>query len=723
MGEKKDEKRREKEREKEREREREREKEKDRKPPDPFASARVSVKNLAAAERYLNRELSWVEFNARVLEEAQDDSVPLLERVKFLAILSKNLDEFFEVRVPRLKGALDAGEDDVEADGYRPHEVLARAQSRIREVEDGAATAWNALVPLLARAGVRVLSPPEWTQEQRAAANAAFESMRATLAVKPLDARGPLPLLKNGQIFLGVATGARLSHLVLFPASASRLVKLPALPGAFSFARLEDAVRENLPKLLPGCSGEDAWLLRLTRDTNFLLNEEGEAELVQSIADHNHNEELERPIRLQHEARASCTVVNEIARRSGLGLEDVYAWGPFPNAADLFPVSGVDLPALKDPPQPALQHPTIASSKDLFEAIGKEDLLLFHPYHSYDPVVRLAEQAADDPAVRAIHMTLYRTSSTSPIVAALAKAAKAGKKVSALVEAKARFDEEANVQRAKQLEAAGAKVSLGVKGLKTHGKGLLVEREEGGRVRRYAHLATGNYNEKSAKIYGDLSLFTADDEITSELAQVFAWLEGGPKPPAKTTRRLWNAPDFLRDKLGSLVAREVEHARAGRHGRIVVKLNAIADRKMIEQLYAAADQGVEIDLIIRGVCTLRPGSGKVASRLRARRLVDRYLEHARVLWFGNGGPEQGQPEVFLSSADWMGRNLDKRVELLFKLKGEKLAKQVWDYLELQLADDTKARKIERDGSSTRVAPAGAGKVRSQTVQYERLAKS
>jgi polyphosphate kinase len=684
------------------------------------ASQLVSVKDLPAPERYLNRELSWVEFNARVLEEAQDESVPLLERVKFLAIFAKNLDEFFEVRTPRMKQAVRSGDDDVEPDGYRPSEVLARCERRVREVEALAAATWETLAPKLAAAGVRVLAPAEWTPEQRAAVDAAFEKARPALTVKPVELAGALPLVKNGQLFLAVGSTARaLQHLVLFGPAASRLVKLPAPAGQFAFAKIEDVVRANLEKLVPGAKADDAWLLRLTRDTNFILDEEGEAELVRSIADHVHNEEEERPSRLQHEARAGAATVLEFARRQGLALTDVFSWGGFASPADLFGVAGLDLKALHDPLQPALQHPVIAASKTLFEAIAKEDILLIHPYHSYDPVVRLVEQASQDPSVRAVHMTLYRTSSTSPIVAGLAQAAKNGKRVNVLVEAKARFDEEANVQRAKQLETAGAKVTLGVKGLKTHGKALLVEREEGGRIRRYAHLATGNYNEKSAKIYGDLSLFTADEELTSELAAVFAWVEGGPKPSGKT-KRIWNAPDFLRDRLHHLIKREAENAKAGKPARIIAKLNALADRKIIEELYAAADAGVEIDIIVRGVCTLRPGSGKVASRLRARRIVDRYLEHARVFVFTDHD-QSGAPEIYLSSADWMGRNLDKRVELLFRLKGEKVTKQVRDYLDLQLADDVKARRLERDGTSSRVAPP-PGKIRCQDVQYERLAK-
>lgn len=684
------------------------------------ASARVPVKDLPAPERYLNRELSWVEFNARVLEEARDPSVPLLERVKFLAIFAKNLDEFFEVRTPRLRAAVAKGDDDVEADGYRPSEVLSRCERRIREVEAQAAEAWDGLVPELAKAGIRIPAPAEWTPEQRAAADAAFEKARPALELRTVESTGALPVVRNGQLFLAVGSSAGiLRHFVLFGPAASRLTKLPGAAGENVYAKLEDVVRANLAKIAPGASAENAWLLRLTRDTNFLMDETGELDLVRSIHEHTLNEDQERPSRLQHEARAGAAVVLEVARRSQLALADVFSFGAFPAAGDLFPVSGIDLPALHDPAQPALAHPAIAAARTLFEAIGKEDILLIHPYQSYDPVVKLVEQASADPAVRAVHMTLYRTSSTSPIVAALAQAARNGKKVHVLVEAKARFDEEANVQRAKTLEAAGAKVSLGVRGLKTHGKALLVEREEGGRLRRYAHLATGNYNEKSAKIYGDLSLFTADDELTGELAQVFAFLEGGERPPEKT-KRIWTAPDHLRLRLAHLIQREAEHAKAGKKARIVAKLNAVADRKMIEEIYAACDAGVEVDLIVRGVCTLRPGSGKVASRLRARRIVDRYLEHGRVLWFQNAHDQGGEAEVYLSSADWMGRNLDKRVELLFRVKSGKLVREVKDFLDLQLADDVKGRRIERDGSSSRLAPP-PGTVRCQSVQYERLA--
>jgi polyphosphate kinase len=685
------------------------------------SGAKIHVKEIPAPERYLNRELAWVEFNARVLEEGQDETTPLLERVKFLAILAKNLDEFAEVRVPRLKKAMGT-DDAVEADGFRPHEVLARSDKRIREIEAQANALWETLVPKLAAKGIRVLAPGEWTADQRRAVDEAFGKARSLLLVKPCEAGQPFPLVRNGQLFLALATpGAlALTHLVIVNGEPNRLVKLPAPDGQLHFAKLEDAIRANLDKLVPGAQGDNAFLMRLTRDTNFLLNEEGEAELVRSISEATHNDAEDMPVRLQYEGRAACAVVIETARRIGVDLSDLFNWGSFADHRGLFGIAGLDLPALHDPVQPALQHPTIAASKDMFEAISKEDILLFHPYHSYDPVVRLVQEASKDPAVRAIHMTLYRTSSSSPIVAALGDAAKAGKNVHVLVEAKARFDEEANVARAKALEAAGAKVSLGLKGLKTHGKGLMVEREEGGKTKRYIHLATGNYNEKSAKIYGDLSLFTCDEETTGELAAVFAWLEGGPKPPEKR-KRIWNAPDFLRAKLEALIANEIEHAKAGHPARIIAKMNAIADRKIIESLYAAADAGVQVDLIIRGACTLRPGSGKVASRLTARRIVDRYLEHARVLYFQDGAPEHGKADIFLSSADWMGRNLDKRVELLFKIKGDNI-QRIKEYLDLQLEDDVKARRIERDGSSTRFAPP-PGRVRCQQVIYDRLARA
>jgi polyphosphate kinase len=672
---------------------------------------------------FVNRELSWLEFNRRVLEEAQDPSVPLLERVKFLAIVSSNLDEFFMVRVAELKRRLHAGDHEAGPDGLTPAETLSAVVERVRRLGDDQHHCFlDQLAPLLAAEGIRLVRPKELDAEQERYLEDYF---RRTIlpVVTPLaiDPGHPFPYLANRSLCLVVslhATGpsplpaASLSVIHMPTQVVPRFVALPAPAGQHAFILVEDLIRLHLSRLYRGYDVRSCHAIRVTRDADVPLPRGRVQDLMVSIEEGLRERRMGSAVRLQYDADLPPEVLTTLVEELELEPGDLYQAEGFIAFADLFQLyAAVDAPRLKDRPLQPHPVPAFQSAPDLWSALRSGDVLVHHPYHSFDAVTRFVQDAAADPRVLAIKMTLYRVSPASPIAAALTRAAESGKEVAVLVELQARFDEEANIRWARALEQVGAHVVYGLVGYKTHCKACLVVRQEPDGIRRYCHLATGNYNVRTAGLYADLGLFTCRDTFGEDLTELFNVLTGYTRPPR--FHHLLAAPTELRDALVERIRREAAHARAGRPARIVAKMNSLVDRALIEELYAAGQAGVAVDLIVRGICCLRPGVPGLSERIRAISIVDRYLEHARVFHFENAGA----PEFLLASADWMPRNLDRRVEIAFPILDPALQAQIRAMLEIQLGDTVKARHLLPDGGSVRRRDDGPP-LRAQDRLYE-----
>ena len=670
------------------------------------------------ASAFVNRELSWLEFNRRVLEEAQDPSVPLLERVKFLAIFSANLDEFFMVRVAVLKRRIHAGDRTAGPDGLTTAETARAVAARVHALVDAQHRCFlEEIRPLLSAEGVVLLRPEEASEEQRRFLAEYFRRMlRPALTPQAVDPGRPLPYLGNLSLCLvaslrpSAMAGRSLSVIRIPSPELPRFIALPAPLGRHVFMLLEDVLRLHLPALYDGAEVLSSHVIRITRDAS-LATRGGPGDLVASIERGVRARRLGAAVRLQHDAHLPREILTTLVDELGLSSEDVYESEGFTAFSDLFQLySAVDLPRVKDRPRPPQPVPAFERAADVWSAIRARDVLVHHPYHAFHAVTRFVGEAAVDPMVRAIKMTLYRVSAASPIAHALRTAVEHGKEVTVLVELQARFDEEANIRWARTLAEVGAHVVYGRAGFKTHGKACLVERQEAHGLRRYCHLATGNYNARTGGVYGDLGLFTSRDSFGEDLTALFDFLTGGARP--RVFHHLLLAPGDLRDGLVSRIRREAEHARAGRPARIVAKMNSLVDRRLIEELYEASEAGVGIDLIVRGICCLRPEVAGLSSKIRVISIVDRYLEHARITHFANGG----DPEYLLASADWMPRNLDRRVEIAFPVLDPGLQAQIHEILDIQLADTLKARRILSDGSSVRRA--GESALRSQERLYE-----
>jgi polyphosphate kinase len=675
------------------------------------------------ASAFVNRELSWLEFNRRVLEEAQDPSVPLLERVKFTAIFSANLDEFFMVRVARLKHRLRVGDRTAGPDGLTPAETTRAVGERIHALVTAQHRSFREeLEPLLREEGVVLLRPENISAEQRRFLTQYFEgTLRPLLSPVAVSPGQPFPYLGNLALSLVVchrpaapsaaSSAPDLSVIQLPSQGVPRFVAVPDPIGPHVFVLLEDVLRLNLPRLDDGHDVASSHVIRVTRDAT-LHTTGGPGDLLASIERGVRQRRLGAVVRLQHDPGLPGEILSALGVELGLSPEDFYESEGFTGFADLSQLyAAVDLPRLKDRPRPPRPVPAFERAPDVWSAIRARDVLVHHPYHAFHAVTRFVRDAAVDPAVRTIKMTLYRVSATSPIAQALRTAVENGKEVAVLVELQARFDEEANIRWARTLEEVGAHVVYGHAGFKTHGKACLVVRDEAGALRRYCHLGTGNYNARTGGVYGDLGLFTSRDSFGADLSDLFDFLIGGTRPRA--FRHLLLAPGDLRNGLVARIRREAAQARAGRPARIIAKMNSLADRRLIEELYAASEAGVAIDLIVRGICCLRPGVPGLSSRIRVISIVDRYLEHARISYFENGGA----PEYLLSSADWMPRNLDRRVEIAFPVLDPDLQAQVGRILDIQLSDTVKARRILPDGSSVRLAT-GDASLRSQERLYE-----
>jgi polyphosphate kinase len=667
---------------------------------------------------FINRELSWVAFDERVLEEACDPQVPALERLKFLAITSSNLDEFFMIRVAGLKQQLVGHVEETGPDALTPAEQLASISARCHGM---VARQYKALLqdvlPNLERAGVRLLRPGHLSSEGEAFVTEYFwREVFPVLTPIALDPGHPFPHLRNKSLNLAVrfsagAPGGRIRYgVVPVPSVLPRLVEVPD-PGRRSYVLLEDVIARHAAQLFPGMPIEGCYAFRVTRNWDLTFDEEEAEDLLVTIEREVRRRDRGSAVRLEIAAHAEQQMVDYLVRALKLGPGDVYRpEGPL-DIPDLLPfLVRIEQKELHDEPfTPVIPHQIGDGERDLFRLIRERDVLLHHPYESFDPVVSFIEAAAEDPAVLAIKMTLYRTGKDSPVVRALQRAAENGKQVTALVELKARMDEEANIVWARALEQAGVHVVYGLIGYKTHSKAALVVRRESAGLRRYVHLGTGNYNPGSARIYSDLSLFTAKDDFGADATSLFNLLTGYSQPSA--WRKFKVAPLSLKASILELIDREAQIAAQTGKGRIVAKMNSLSEPDVIKALYRASQAGVQIDLVVRGICALRPGIPDVSERIRVVSIVDRFLEHARIWHFEAGGKR----EMFLASADWMQRNFLRRVEIAFPVEDPAIRDRIFDeILTLSLADNVKARILRADGSYERATPApGTPLVRSQ----------
>jgi polyphosphate kinase len=650
---------------------------------------------------YINRELSWLQFNRRVLEEAQDENNPLLERLKFLSISASNLDEFFEVRIAGLVQQIEDGYTEAGPDGLTLPEERDLISEEVHEFVAEQYRCWNeSLRPQLSRQGIRVLSLPELDENARIFVQEYCErELDLLLTPVTVDPAHPFPRVVNKALCVAFLLRRRrrssltYTGVVTVPRSLPRLIRLPS-ENTIDFIFLHDLVAFHASRMYKGYDIISAAAFRVTRNSNLYLQEEESRNLLESVRTELHNRRKGDAVRLEIEADADPEIVERLRTNFGVEPWQVFrAEGPV-NLPRLFNIyEQTDRPDLKYKPFVPRELRLTAKSQDLFEELRRHDILLHHPFDSFDSVVSFIESAAEDPNVLSIKQTLYRTSENSSIVRALIDAA-AKKEVTAVIELKARFDEASNIRWARALEDAGVQVFHGLVGLKTHCKlSLLVRRDPDGISRLYAHLGTGNYNSTTARIYTDLGLMTADPEITGAVHDVFSFLtaysEHGTYAP------LMVSPVNIAEHSLDLIARESDHARVGRPAHIIAKMNALLDKNVIAALYAASQAGVEIDLIVRGMCALRPGVRGISDRIRVRSIVGRFLEHSRIFYFANGGQE----EIYLSSADWMPRNLYERVEVMFPIKDPMLRDRVrQEILAAYLADTVKARILHRDGT-------------------------
>jgi polyphosphate kinase len=670
-------------------------------------------------ELFLNRELSWLEFNGRVLEEAMDQANPLLERLKFATIAASNLDEFFMVRVAALKHDLGEGDTAPDLAGLTPGQQLQRISERVHEMVDRLyKSLGDEILPALGERGIRILAVDGLEPPQRSAVSRHFrDDVLPALTPLAIDSSRPFPMLSglslNLAVLLAPAEGATEPRLavVQVPARLPRLFR-PAGADGTAYVLIEDVVRSELAALFPGQAVLESAAFRVTRDAEMELDDEGGMDYLEAIEEELRKRRRSQVIRLEVEASAGKTLVGLLLQRLAVEPEDVYRVKGLLDVRALFAL--VELPALedlRDPPQKPLPVPEVSEAQDLFGLLDERDVMLHHPYDSFDPVVGFVSRAADDPDVLAIKQTLYRTSGDSPVVRALARAAEQGKQVTVLVELMARFDEQSNIRWARSLEESGAHVIYGIRGYKTHAKICLVVRRAPRGIRRYVHLGTGNYNDRTARLYTDFGLMTSDAEVGMDASAFFNALTGYSDPPRM--KKLVMAPTSLRERALALIERERRRAEAGQAAEIRAKMNSLVDEDIIRALYDASRAGVRIRLNVRGICCLRPGVKGASETVEVVSVVDRFLEHARIFYFRNGGDE----EIYLSSADWMPRNLDRRIELLFPVESQECRAKVLAALDAMFQDVVKARRLQADGSYKRRRSRGEEPFRAQIELY------
>jgi polyphosphate kinase len=669
---------------------------------------------------FFSRDESWLKFDERVLEEAQDETNPVLERVKFLAITASNLDEFVEIRVAgilqRIEDGIGQGAEPDEG-GLLPEERLERLSIQVAALVKAQYKCWNdQLLPALESCGVRIFSWAELSKPARAHAEKFYlDEIDPLLTPVTIDPSHPFPRVLNKALCIALllrhkrrsiksSKPAPVHGVVTIPRSLPRLICLPSEPGKCHFIFLHELVEAQVAKMFRGYEVLNKAAFRVTRNSNLYMQEEESRSVLESVREELHNRRKGDAVRLEIESSAAPEIVDHLRTNFELEPWQVFLTDGPVNLSRLMNIySETKLPAHKFPPFQGRLYKPNAKSEDLFEDLRQQDVLLHHPFDSYRTVEEFIQAGANDEAVISIKQTLYRTSKDSSIFRALIQAAQS-KDVTVVVELMARFDEDSNIRWARELEDAGVGVHHGIFGLKTHCKlALLVRRDPDGVIRRYAHLGTGNYNPVTSRFYTDISLLTSRPELTAAIQAVFNYLTAEAEPPTEVYRPLSVAPITLAEDVLKLIAREAENARAGRPAAIIAKMNALLDRKTIESLYAASQDGVEIDLIIRGMCSLRPGVPGLSERIRVRSIIGQYLEHSRIFYFAN----DGEPQVFCGSADWMARNLHERCEVVFPVNAPKLASRLRDeILASYLKDNVKARALEPSGRYVRVTRTG-----------------
>ena len=674
-------------------------------------------------DRFLNRELSVLDFNARVLAMAEDGFAPLLERAKFLAIFASNIDEFYMVRVAGLKRQLEAGMVGKSPDGLTPREQLGEISNKIEPmVRRHAELFRDEVMPGLAKAGITIVRYEELDEEQcRELGDLFLRKIFPIVTPLAVDPGHPFPYISNLSLNLAVIVRDPQEDRTHFAR-----VKVPPLLPRFVrlkesdvFVPLEDVIAAHLHHLFPGMEVVEHYTFRVTRNADIEVSEFDAEDLLRALEDELRKRRFMPAVRLEIEDGMPPHVLELLSRELDVAVRDMH---PLPSPLDLsalWQLYELDRPDLKDEPFQPVTHPPLLETEDgpvdIFQVLARDDILVHHPYDSFaTSVQRFIEQAAEDPNVLAIKQTLYRTSGQSPIVDALISAAESGKQVVVLVEIKARFDEKANINWARALERAGCHVVYGVLGLKTHSKLCLVVRQEGDHLRRYAHVGTGNYNPKTARLYEDMGLLTSDQELGADVSDLFNYLTGYSRRHNYTS--LIVAPHALRDRMIQLIDREAKAAADGTEARIVMKMNGLADERIVDSLYSASRAGVKIDLIVRGICTLRPGVAGMSENIRVRSILGRFLEHSRIFYFRNG-----DEQVYMGSADMMHRNLDRRVEALVKVKREEVRRRLRSVLDLALEDNTTAWALQPDGSWSRLAPTNGEPEVSQQVELMRRA--
>ncbi|WP_288404063.1 polyphosphate kinase 1 [uncultured Pseudomonas sp.] len=692
------------------------------------AAPSAPAANVDDSSLYIHRELSQLQFNIRVLEQALDESYPLLERLKYLLIFSSNLDEFFEIRVAGLKKQITFAREQAGADGLLPHQALARISDIVHgQVERQYAILNDVLLPALAEQQIRFIRRRYWDVKIKAWVRKFFRDEIAPI-ITPigLDPTHPFPLLVNKSLnFIveleGMDAFGRDSGLAIIPAPRllPRIIRVPeevAGPGD-NYVFLSSMIHAHADDLFPGMKVKGCFQFRLTRNADLSVDTEDVEDLARALRGELFSRRYGDAVRLEVVDICPKHLTDYLLKQFGLGDSELYKVNGPVNLTRLFSITGLDShPELQNAPfTPTI--PKLLQKKDnLFNVLGKLDVLLLHPFESFTPVIDLMRQAAKDPNVLAIKQTLYRSGANSEIVDALVDAARSGKEVTAVIELRARFDEESNLQLASRLQQAGAVVIYGVVGFKTHAKMMLILRRENGELRRYAHLGTGNYHAGNAKLYTDYSLLTADVALTEDVHKLFNQLIGMGK--TLRMKKLLHAPFTLKKNLLEMINREAVAASEGRPAQIMAKVNGLTDPKVIRALYKASQAGVKIDLVVRGMCCLRPGVPGVSHNIQVRSIIGRFLEHSRIYYFLNGGDEK----LYLSSADWMERNLDMRVETCFPVEGKKLISRVKKELEGYLTDNTQAWVLQENGSYIRQSPTGNQNARSvQATLLERLA--
>ncbi|WP_238916727.1 RNA degradosome polyphosphate kinase [Clostridium sp. YIM B02555] len=651
-------------------------------------------------KNFFNRELSWLEFNQRVLDEAKDNTNPLLERLKFLAISSSNLDEFFMVRVGSLYSQIQAGFDEREVSGLTPGEQIEKILEKVRIMVKDQYITYEHLYDHLGVKNLRILNYNMMNEEQLKFVNEYYKNiLYPVLTPMVIDSGRPFPLLLNKTLNIGVIlqsnkSGQEVFATIQVPSVLDRLVPIPGENGE-NFILLEDVIKNHLSELF-GFKVLTTACYRVTKNADLSLNEEGAEDLLETIEESLKQRRWGVEVRLEIEQSNDNRIINILEQEFEISENQIFEIkGPidltFCNK--LYNVKGYSELKFEQVKSLAIKE---LQEEDIFQAISKNDIFLHHPYESFSSVVKLVETAAKDEKVLAIKQTLYRVSGNSPIIAALSKAAENGKQVTVLVELKARFDEENNIHWARQLEKAGCHVIYGVIGLKTHSKILLIVRQEKKGIKRYVHLGTGNYNDVTAKFYTDIGILTSKPEYGEDATVIFNMLSGYFKP--ENMSKITIAPYRLRKKLEHLIERETEYAKSGKKAKIIAKMNSLVDKKLMIALYKASQAGVKVQLIVRGICCLKPGIKGLSENITVKSIVGRYLEHSRIYYFHNEGKE----DIYISSADWMYRNLDKRVETMTIIEDSMIKRELKEMLELYLKDNVKSRILNTDGSYSKV---------------------